>query len=365
MLSHATIDREANALDNTRHLTGPIGDLLAHFRERKAHVRGAQVYLECTVDGRALTGFHLGLAKDQTKLAQYAATKGLLDANVRRHFTSANTFHGESPAVYQAELQGHGHVIQGRFDKALADLERTGVKELLESCAVGTRPVKRMRPDETEGEWDYGRRNDDFPFLRMAQTRKEFPIVEIIFPLCNSAGIKSESVSQFGARCFALAAVLERAGYRVAITGEDWIQPHTIHNDDLKQALGNDYRDGMRFSGACHRVIVRSANEYGDTQSASIFGSCEFYRRTLFSLIYNAQHYVHGLCKSAQRRSVQGGYGMPIYSRPLATKPGQIFVDQTTMEKLFSSDTMTASNAFKDRIEWALKCDNTRAEQAS
>ena len=360
MLSHYTICREANALANNSNLSEVEARVASMFRERKAHVQGNTVYLESTCDGRSLSKLHLELAADPKALntlcrkQQSSIKDQIIDQG------NANDWRGNL-AAYNSALAGETGEMQERFDKALAALEQTNVKQIIDSLLTGTKDARRMVLDECEGEWDYGRRGDDMPFLHRKRVRKECPIIELIFPMANSAGIDADTVSMFGARCFALAAILERAGYRVAITGEDWIEGYLDYG--FEKLLGKDYRQGMKRGARCNRVIIRTANEYGDTQTASLFSSCEFYRRSMFSFAYNCEILAHGL----NIEDKNSGHGIPKYDRPIACELGQVFINQDTMNQLFSADASTVEATFKERIAYQIRCEailNKEAPQA-
>lgn len=337
----------------------PMREHCLGFTDHKVHAVNGELLFEATVSAHDIRDTFMRFT--DTGWDKFAKTSGLNTSDLKQHASgSADTsFYGMTGEAFVKELRGETRVIQRRFENAVEELEKTGLKQALEEGAAFKKKRKRTM-SEHDGDYDMERKWDTHPFATTVLSKKEFPIVELIFPIVNSGGTGHSSISRFGARCLALADLLEKAGYRVALTAENWcttMRPTQSDLDRLAKPLGIDNPTCM---GQGTRYIIRSANDYGDISSMALFGSGEFYRRCAFSLDYEPSHYAHALGKESRDKNVPVSYGYPHYERPIPTEPGQIFLTSQLMSQLFTSSGVEAQEMFQERIMWQL-----RVEQAT
>lgn len=336
-----TFHRQAQAREANKDLTGPISIVASKFFAHKIHVSELGVaYHEASVYAGDMLDCWSKLCASPL-FEQYIRTKGLDLFKLKEEMRGdeRRSFFGMSAHQFFAEANGESSIIQERFEAAREELAQSGIKEQLAEGMEFKKKRKRMF-SEHDGDWDMDKKWDATPFTSTKFFKKEFPIIELIFPMVNSGGVSPASISRFGARCFALAEILEQSGYRVAITGEHWCETTMAQPSELNELLKELGEKNLvrKVGGNVERVIVRSASDYGDIQSTAIFGSAEFYRRCFFSIGNEPTHYNHGLPDSAKERSVKGGYGYPINERPLALEPGQVFLDMRAMDQIFSTN---------------------------
>lgn len=357
-----TIDRSAQAKDIISEYPAVMREHCEGFYGHAVHAVGRALYCEATTDAHRVRDTFVRMNQDRAARDAYTKAPGMRADQVVNEITgSSNTsFYGMTGRQFADELAGHTHEIQDRFQRACEELERTGIKQALEQ-GQGFKKRRKRVMSEHDGDYDMEKRWDATPFTTTTLAKKEFPVVELIFPIVNSGGTDHNSISRFGARCLALADLLEKAGYRVAITAENWCETGNPA-ESFRQAMGKlAGKEEPYIAGYCTRYVIRSANDYGDIQSMALFGSAEFYRRAVFSLDYNACHYIHAMDGPSRAKKVCGGYGAPIYTRPIPCEPGQLFLDQSTMSTLFSSDKVSAQKMFEDRILWELRVKEAKA----
>lgn len=360
-----TIDRTAE-LKNLRNTYPAVAQAAAGIWETHQLVvipKTKEFYTMATARAADLGRHWEKLHSDDAAFKEFCKLPGMRYEHCDREIRGDKAeFYGSTSEQYAKELRGESQTMQQRLNKAREELEKTGIKEAL---TEGEAFKKRRRRyfSEHDGDWSYDRRFDTAPFQATKSIRKEFPVVELIIPISNSAGISSESISQFGARCLALAEVLESAGYRVAITGESWGITRSPSASQTKEHFGKlvgvNVGDGWHIAGECWRVIMREANDYGDVQSMALFGSAEFYRRTFFPLAYQMTHWAHGYDEKTRKKPVGEGYGPVIYERPIATEAHQLALTPDLMGQIFTSPPEKARETFEHRILW-----QTRSEAA-
>lgn len=342
----------------------PMRSHCLRFWNHKVHAQEGQngIYLECTTSAHEIKDTYMRLDERSGESGQTgwralskASKSGVQLSKLEEHATETTSFYGLKPEAFKAELDGKAFVLRDRFKEACAELEKSGLKHSLEQAAA-FKKKRRRTLSEHDGDLDLERIWDTKPFMHTEHQKKEFPIVELIFPIVNSAGMGARSISQFGARCLALADLLEKHGYRVAITAENWCKTADPTWQDT-QGLGAlvGIKKDAQFLGQGVRYVVRSANDYGDISSMALFGSAEFYRRVVFNLDYECSHFVHALGKESRNVGVQYGYGYPIYERPVPLEPGQIFLTESIMQEVFSNVPETAQKMFEERILWQLR----------
>jgi hypothetical protein len=347
-----TIDRRQHCRENLAKLPKNSRAYVEMYRDQEIQFSAAgKAFAVNVADAASLRAAWLALRGDSNAMKAFASLPSVCQSKgghgVDEMITGgSNSFFGSTSLELEREFTGQNREMQRRLERAMDELSKTGLQEELEA-AEGTKKSRRRVFSDCEGEFHFERRWEDQPFSRMVKHRKDFPIVELLIPLANSGGIDAKSISLFGARCLALADVLEKAGYRVAITGENWSQ--TIKG----QRVGSHAIVGMGS-----RFVMRSADSYGDLESIAQFVSAEFYRRCIFPLNYELAHYINGLNHEA---SIEYGYGMPYYDRPIATQPGQVYLTPKLMTDLFTADKHKAKAMFQDRIMWNLTCEANRA----
>ena len=326
-----------------------IGAFVAKMSGHQAHVLPGALVLEATVAASDLLGFWASTRADKKALADHG--KYCSNPNVPGCFTSREGWAGLSGAGYAQEIEQPKELLK-RLDAAREELAKTGLKEALQASAQGMR--KRRRPcwHETDGDVDYERRFEERPFRGFTKVNKQFPFIEVIWPMGMNCTASAESLSLFNARCLALCEVLESCGYRVAITGEEWSQ----------RTLGGTATAAKLFGRALSREAVkdvfrfpvRGADEYGDIASFSTLACVEFFRRAIFGGVLSTCHYVHGL-EAEFGKPVDGGLGQSLDARPIPTEPGQLLLDHSTVSKLFTADAATREALFRDRIQHTIE----------
>jgi hypothetical protein len=230
------------------------------------------------------------------------------------------------------EFRGEANTLQEFFERARKELARTGLKESLEEASVGMRKKRRRAVSEHDGDFNLDRKWDITPFDTTLMAKKEFPYIEICFPMTMTQHASREDLSSFTAKCLALAEVLEGAGYRIAITGESWHLMKTINGEERNELV---------------RYRIREANEYGDIQSLATYASCEFFRRVMFLFSRGCSHIVHGLSNPSSQPS---GVGGTVDTRWIPAEPGQLVLDQDTVAKLFSCKPDQVLDLFRARL---------------
>lgn len=246
---------------------------------------------------------------------------------------------------YAREIRGETSLLQARLEVAQRELQGSGLKEALEELAIGSRKRRKRAFSDTEGSFEYDRRDEDFCMSRMVTRKREFPFIELCYPIGMNCSASPHEISEFNARCLALAEVLEAIGYRVAIVAELWAH----------RTLGSrEFMEGIGIEGAQHKVQeeiirmpIREANDYGDLMSYAPIACSEFFRRALFCGHYSQVHHAHGLEKGL-KSGPDYGYGQSLDARPLPAREGQLILDQKTVSALFSTN-----KAIRDGMFWA------------
>jgi hypothetical protein len=323
------------------------------FTDRKAHVvNPGEVVLESTARAQDLAAEYARLALDKEAREAFYRGPGL---NPHNEFSMDDSnWSGMGAEKLAREYRGETHALQEELEKAREELARTGMKETLEASMAGVRKKRRRCLSEHDGDWDMDRKYDAFPFLSTKMAKREFPYLEIIFPLAMNSSASKEQIARFNARCLALAEVLEGAGYRVAITGETWIRDLIIECPEVDRLHAEvTGKKGGKVPGQrilqLERLVFRDADEYGDAQSFAAYTSTEFFRRTVFSMVYCTAHYRNGL-KSVLTKDVDYSYGQSISERPLPALPGQLVLTHDTVSRLFSMSEETREETFRARV---------------
>lgn len=363
----ATVDRTVEINAARERQPPAIKQALRHYYGHKAHKKDHRLILEQTIRAGDLAAEFAAISTDNARMHEMLVVKGLYSDKLRDEMQGGqSSFRGMSAADFIKEVRGERQELQKALERARDDLAKTGIKETLQEGAA-FRKRRRRSFSEHDGDWDHDRRWDCTPFQGIKSDRKEFPFVEFIFPTANSSGVSKEQITEFGSRCLALAEIMETAGYRVAITGEEWggnrnATPRGETFEAIwKSVGGNGMPDGTI---SITRFLIREANDYGDIQSMALFGSSEFYRRCIFSLCYNTVHYNHALGKEMEKLNCESGYGEVIADRPIPCEPGQIVLTHSMLATIFGYSKEQAAELFKNRILGGLRSD-TGGEQQS
>lgn len=258
---------------------------------------------------------------------------------------------GLGASRFAAELRGETNALSQAFEQAREFLAKSGIKECLEESSVGLRRRRKRIFSDCEGEYQHDRRFDDFPFSRMISHKKEFPFLEVCFPMNMMYSASKEEVAEFSARCLALCEVIESAGYRVAIIGEDWNEG-CIAQDLAPAAIaaGLPVKAGAsHLKRHFHRLVMREAGEYGNIQEFAVYTSCEFYRRAMFAFLRSPVSFNHAIKGDIGRRCAYG-YGQSLQDRPVPAKPGQMILDRDLISNVFSLSAEESKEIFSARL---------------
>lgn len=258
------------------------------------------------------------------------------------------SYYGMGKEQYIREIKGETRLLQARLEVAQRELANAGLKEALQELAVGAKAMRRREYHDCEGNFEYDRREEDFCFSRVSRRKQEFPFIELCYPVGMNASASPAQISEFNARCLALAEILESIGYRVAIVAELW---STRTLGSLSYVNGIDFDGQPRLAGQDElvRLPIREANDYGDIMSYAPIACSEFFRRALFNGHYYQVHHAHGL-KAGLKASPDGGYGQALDTRPIPATDGQLVLDQKTVSALFSTDKAVRESMFRARI---------------
>lgn len=365
--------RELMTLDRAEYVAGqrvsypPIMRKVAsQYRNHKAHI------LECGTLVLESEADALDVAKTWTEMLE--------NPKLRQEMAAVNCmrFHGENPGSaysantgprgynddgllsakdYARELKGETHRLRDNFIKNRDEILRSGVKEELEKMMLGGKKRRRTF-SEHDGDWNHDRRWDAAPFEATHVARKDFPFVELCFPLGMNAMASSKGITAFLSRCLALAEVLEAAGYRVAITAEDWTY-YNIRCGTKKLALEIDPQAPARAKEPMNameitRYILRDATSYGSADQYAKLASSEFFRRVTFALLCPQAHWIHAL-DGREADEGSSGFGGAMSSRHLPARPGQVILDAYSAERIFSMDAETRALAFGEFLAFTSK----------
>lgn len=328
------------------------------YRGHQAHLKenGALV-LECEADGLDVAKEYVHMLENRADREALFAVPGMTShgSNPGASFSSAGVDRWDngmlSPEAYASEVRGETHVLRDRFLAAREEIMKSGVKEALEGMMLKGKRRRRCLSD-LEGDWNYDRRYDDQPFEHVAIQPKEFEHVELCFPLGMSSMASSHSIGMFLSRCLALAEVLESAGYRVAITAEDWtygsVQDTRGATEIARQIspAAKPITDSYQVY-TLTRYVLRDACTYGSAGQYAMLASVEFFRRVTFSLLCPQDHYIHALANRATM-ATHHGFGGANSARALPARPGQVILTAENAARIFSMDEETRKEAFRE-----------------
>jgi len=334
-------ERQSDVRKTYDALTGPFQEVARCFSGHRAYLNpnrpgntspnvGTLVF-EATTRASDLSSLFSRFQPDQAILKQLDATNGYDLQNQESFGSIREEFYGMPSTAWIEELAGRTRALQANFENAQAELEKTGLKEALEEASIGMRKKRKRLLMEHDGEWDYDRRYDTHAFVGTQMRKKEFPYLEVCFPINMLSSASRTDISMFGARCLAVCDILENLGYRVGVTMEDW-------NAGCLQSPIGDLTSSLGWAKTgttttLHRMILREPSEYGTIQDFATMASCEFFRRAIFGLVRAGISLLHGLGTT----NPDSSFGQSLTFRPIPAVPGQLVLDINTILPCFPS----------------------------
>lgn len=341
-----TVETSDQARELAKELPALLRETVDAYTEQKRHtVTGGHFYTsqkavyESTVRARDLAALFLANVPGKTR----EAFRKKIGVSVPDEcFREDNYFSGMANPDYAKELTGETTKLQQAFQRAREELAASGLKESLQASATGMQRKRKRKLSDIEGQYDYLRRYDAFPFVTHVIENREAPnTVELCFPMTMNGGASQKELNEFCARCLALAEIIEGAGYRVRIVGESW------------NTVGSNQGTRTELT----HIVLREEDEYGDVQSLATYASAEFFRRIMFLFLRSPSHAIHGL--SSEHKNT--GVGCTVESRPLPAMPGQVILDQATVSQLFVASPEKQAEMFQARIDHTKKQERAEA----
>lgn len=332
----------------------PMRVVSRFFSDRRASVRNNKyLVLESTVRAQDLARHYANLAMSGELRKQHFMAAGIESHD--EFNDDDDDWRGMGSGRLALEFLGEANSMMGELEEARRELSKTGLKESLEENLQGVKKRRRRVFSEHDGDFDLDRKWDSAPFMATLMGKREFPFLELCFPLNMNSGASKKQIDRFNARCLALAEILESVGYRISLVGENWQRRLINGSKDCKKLF--EKATGVKKEGSLElteiellgHIVIRDSNEYGDIASFAQYTSTEFYRRCMFALCYSPAHYVYGL-RGLLTKAVDYNYGQATQERPIPARPGQIVLTHETVEKLFSSDEKTRNKIFQDRV---------------
>lgn len=343
-----TVDRSDAVRELAKTYPAPLRGLAFKRYGHMAHlVSDGRVCLEYSVRASDVLEQWAFLAQNPGQ--EMAWTKALPSAGSSGFFDGdgGEGWAGMGCEQYAREIKGETRLLQARLEVAQRELQGSGLKEALEELAIGSRKRRKRAFSDTEGSFEYDRRDEDFCMSRMVTRKKEFPFIELCYPIGMNCTAKASEISEFNARCMALAEILEGIGYRVSIVAEVWSR-NEIGSRSYMQGIGIPDAE-TKYQSSLVRIPIREANDYGDIMSYAPIACAEFFRRALFFAHYYQAHHAHGL-KRGLSKSPASGYGQALDERPIPASQGQLILDQKTVDALFSTNKSVRDSMFRARI---------------
>ena len=331
----------------TKYASKAARELVEASYNYQAHTRGTDLVLERTMAARDMIAWYARHAGESGKPGSDLATMpGVASDSVRKALGHQDEgeeggFYGMAAASYLKEIAGEASNLQKGIEQAQQELARSGIQQALEESMVGLRKRRKRCTSEHDGEWSMDRQWDSHPFLGTLFAKREFPFVEVIYPIGMNCSASAKTIAQFNARCLALCEVLENAGYRVAITPECWGKATlsgVVEYNGKKYGGYNVYEIG--------RFPTREANEYGDIKSFSVIACAEYFRRCLFAGHLASFNLVHGFPDAV----VSGGLGQAVDDRPVPAVAGQLVLTKNVVDQIFNLSGTKAQEIFQDRM---------------
>ena len=352
MISPPSIDRFKQARDARANYSPTMRATAELFRDHRAHLVNGNLVLEATCRAQDLAKRWVALCEDDAALNDHvrdtANAGGMLHGKSYFIAQCEGADPGMTGAEFIREIQGETRNLLRSFAAAKEELERTGIKEFLEESAIGTRKKRKRVFSEHEGEWDYDRKWEITPFQSTVLRKDEFPYLEVCFPINMLARATPEYITGFGARCLAICEILENAGYRIAVTMEDW-------NTGCVVSSCKGVSKGWNFKQRqmLNRMVLREANEYGSIQDFAVYASAAFYRRAIFGLIRSIPNRIHAI-NGEEGLPGTDGFGSSLTSRPAPAAPGQMILDHDAVSRIFSFSKEQSLEAFSERLKFVV-----------
>lgn len=351
MEAFKTVDRNGEVSELAKNYGPRMRALASLLSEHRAHTAPgklvSKLVLEVTASASDLLAFYAEHASDKALQSAYL-NEGHNQSDMHGAFSDSR-FYGMSSANYVKEIRGESSVLRGQVEKAMEELAKSGVRESLEQEMIGARKRRKRVFSDCEGSYHYERRFDDAPFSRIVSNSKEFPHIELIYPIGMNCTASVEAISKFNARCLALADILEGAGYRVGIVAEGWSLA-IRSGSAATQRIGGA---SQSYTYSMTRVKVREANEYGNIVSYAPIACAEFFRRAMFATTMGANQFAHGL-KENLGTVVKSGVGYSQKVRPIPAEVGQLVLDHAMIERLFSLSEAERKAIISERIKYTL-----------
>lgn len=196
-----------------------------------------------------------------------------------------------------------GKIDMRPFQKARAELEKTGILAKLQSHLADVSPKRKRRMSEHDGEWNFDRRWDMEAFSSTTRTLAPAQAIEFVANFAISSGTSSQAIDKYGAMVWALSDLIESAGIRTGITYRV-----ALNSIDSGETVGTELR-----------VRIKRPEEYlAPSMVAACFRS-NFYRRLAFSFMcMGAESFGLGRCS---------GLGRPIQEPdPIRFEDGKIIM---------------------------------------
>lgn len=355
-MSFQTFDRGNEVRESRGMIPEPIQQACSLFSDHKAHLSasGRVLVMEASARCDELASEFARIEASQGVRNDIQGLSGV-DSQFTDCFTKNKAWYGMSAKSFCKEISGKETSLQASFLRAREELAKTGIRESLEESAVGMRQKRRRCLSEHDGDWEMDRKWDLAPFSSTKIASKEFPYIEVCWPMNMLGTASAGEIADFSSRCLALAELLETIGYRVALIGEDWNQGclGTISLSGVQRAAGWEVKPPV-VKQTFHRLTIRDAGSYGNIQDFAIYTSCEFYRRVMFSLIRSTIGYVHAVPGQIGEKGCFS-FGSSLQARPTPARPGQLILDHETVEKLFQFRNSAAPSLFASRLQFAIK----------
>lgn len=332
-----TVDRAQDMADMAKSLPPVLQGIASKRYNHLAHITPSSLTLEFTTRAQDLLSLFVRLNHDD----EY--NKEMRSAGWRSQGWSSRLNKEE----YISEIQGRHGSARAGLENAMEELDKSGLLRELELATIGLRKRRKRVFSDTDGDFDYSRKDEDYCFTQMRSIKKECPSIEVIYPVNFNSGASNESISVFHARCMALAGVLQQAGYRVGLTGENWSRRSSLSKKAERDISAIAGRKISEFNTVT-RSVIREPGEYGDLISYAPIACSEYYRLVTFDASYALNHINHGI--GVDGKNLSEGNFSALSNRPIPTQHGQLVLSMDVVAGLFELDEAKRKELFKERI---------------
>lgn len=370
IITHNTVDRSVKAAEAKQGLSPVMRRFCEIYSDHKAHyyvvserpygrsgVNTTSCFVaEATCHAHELGAFYSDLITKPENQAAWLSSPGIRPDYSDNFQTTSRGELGMLHDDYAAEIRGESHKLANAIQKAKQEMDKTGLKESIIEQLSGFKNKRKRFLSEHDGNWSFDRRYDACAFEDTRKQPKAFAFIELVFPINWNGGTSAETISQFAARCLCLAEVLEQAGFRVAITGEDWNSgSFAAALTEERKACGGMHADKR---ASVLRCKIRDADQYGDIESLAPFASNECFRRLTWAVQRVGIHYAMGCAGELELR--HSGKGSALDARPIPAAPGQVILDLDTVNKLFSMDEKIRQEMVSSRLAGTIGLENEK-----